>query len=132
MRANFMLLAQYAGQILNGGPIISNVFRFHRVPNFPAPFEAFVALELEIDPHEVGRHEFLLRIIDEDGIPLREAEMVAEFRARPTLGPNYVYATPRLSTLVRRPGLHRLDLIYKDEVIAQRTFEVVGPDGAEQ
>src|ERR1051326_1269029 len=72
MRANFMLLAQYAGQILNGGPVISNVFRLHHVPSFPAPFEAYVALELEIDPHEIGRHELLLRIIDEDGIPLRE------------------------------------------------------------
>lgn len=127
MRANFMLLAQYAGQILNGGPTISNIFRVHHVPTFPAPFEAYVALELEIDPHEVGRHEMALRIIDEDGIPLRELELLAEFRARPTLGPNYVYATPRFSTLVRRPGIHRLDLIYKDEIIAERTFEVVGP-----
>lgn len=122
-----MLLAQYAGQIQNGGPVISNVFRLHHVPSFPGPFDAYVALELEIDPHEVGQHELLLRIIDEDGLPLREAEMVAEFRARPRAGPNYVYATPRLSTLVRRPGLHRLDLIYKGEVIAERTFEVVGP-----
>lgn len=122
-----MLLAQYAGQILNGGPTISNVFRVHQVPQFPGPFEAYVALELEIDPHEVGRHELLLRIIDEDGLPLREAEMIAEFRPRARLGPNYVYATPRLTTLVRRPGIHRLDLIYKDEVIAERTFEVVGP-----
>jgi hypothetical protein len=127
MRANFMLLAQYAGQVQNGGPTISNVFRVHQVSTFPAPFEAFVALELEIDPHEVGRHELLLRIIDEDGLPLREAEMIAEFRARPKIGPNYIYATPRLSTLVRRPGLHRLDLIYNEEVIAERTFEVVGP-----
>lgn len=123
-----MLLAQYAGQIQNGGPTISNVFRLHHVPSFPAPFEAFVALELEIDPQEIGRHELILRIIDEDGIPLREANMIAEFRARPTMGPNYVYATPRLSTLVRRPGIHRLDLIYKDEVISERTFEVVGPE----
>lgn len=122
-----MLLAQYAGQILNGGPTISNIFRVHQVPSFPAPFEAFVALELEIDPHELGRHDLILRIIDEDGIPLREANLMAEFRARPTLGPNYVYATPRLQTLVRSPGIHRLDLIYKDEIIAERTFEVVGP-----
>lgn len=129
MRANFMLLAEFAGQILNGGPTISNVFRLHHVSAFPGPFEAYVALELEIDPHETGRHDLLLRIIDEDGIPLREAEMVAEFRARPTPGPNYVYATPRLSTLVRRPGLHRLDLIWRDDVIAERTFEVIGPQG---
>lgn len=127
MRANFMLLAQYAGQILNGGPTISNVFRVHHVSSFPAPFEAFVALEIEIDPQEVGRHELMMRIIDEDGVPLEEADMVAEFRARPTMGPNYVYATPHLSTWVRRPGIHRLDLIYKGEVMAQRTFEVIGP-----
>jgi hypothetical protein len=127
MRANFMLLAQYAGQIQNGGPTISNVFRVHHVPTFPAPFEAFVALELEIDPHEVGQHPMALRIIDEDGLPLRELELLAEFRARPNLGPNYVYATPHISTLVRRPGIHRLDLIYNDEIIAERTFEVVGP-----
>jgi|GEM_PF-6898330 len=122
-----MLLAQYAGQILNGGPTISNVFRLHHVSSFPAPFEAYVALELEIEPHEVGHHELLLRIIDEDGVSLAEADLAAEFRARPNFRPNYVYATPRISTLVRRPGLHRLDLIYKDDVIAQRTFEVIGP-----
>ncbi|HTQ08807.1 MAG TPA: hypothetical protein VMI31_01930 [Fimbriimonadaceae bacterium] len=127
MRANFMLLAEYAGQIKHGGPTISNVFRLHHVSSFPAPFEAYVALELEIEPHEIGRHELQLRIIDEDGVSLREAELVAEFRARPRFGPNYVYATPRLSTLVQRPGMHRLDLVYRGEVIAERTFEVIGP-----
>lgn len=127
IRANFMLLAQYAGQIQNGGPTLSNVFRIHHVSEFPAPFEAFVALELEVDPNEAGQMDLTMRIIDEDGIPLYEAQMVAEFKPRADLRPNYLYATPHLYTLVRRPGVHRLDLLYRDEPIAQRTFEVVGP-----
>ena len=127
MRANFLVLAQFAGQIQGGGPTISNIFRVHQVSSFPAPFEAFVALELEIDPHEVGTHELLLRIIDEDGVPLHESGLIAEFRPRPTIGPNYVYATPLITTFVKRPGIHRLDLLYNDEVISDRTFEVVGP-----
>ena len=124
-----MLLAQYAGQVRDGGPTISNVFRIHQVSEFPAPFQSYVALELEIDNHEVGQHELLLRIIDEDGSSLCEVGLTAEFRRRPTMGPIYAYATPVVSASVLRPGLHRLDLIHNGEIISERVFEVIGPDG---
>src|SRR5258708_4455008 len=110
MRANFMLLAEFAGLIKDGGPTISNVFRIHQVSAFPAPFEAYVAIEVEIDPHEVGIHELVLRLIDEDGASLWEEPLGAEFLARPGYMPNYAYDTPRIRTLVLRPGIHRLDL----------------------
>ena len=126
MRVPLFVLCREAGVAQDGAPYVFGIFREIKTV-LPAHIDPVtVALEVEADPSEVGRHEFELRIIDQDGKTFFSGGLEAEFSARPKFGLIYSFSSHRvrLREPVLSPGRFRLELIWRTEPIAQLGFEI--------
>src|SRR5262249_3854829 len=127
VQVNFMVLANFASQLANGSPVLAGVFRGVRLERFPGRLEPFfIAMEIEVDPHEAGTHTFDLRLIDEDGDVFYENQIEAQFDQRPDYLSSYMYFCGQV--FVERPipkaGVYRFDLVREGSTLSQVRMEV--------
>lgn len=127
MRVNFLLLSNFASQLSNGSPVIAGVFRGIQVGSLPSRLDPFfLATEIEADPHETGRQEFIVRLIDQDGVSVYENKIEAEFDERPNYLPSYMYFCGQvfIEKEIKATGLYRFDLVWNDETIGESRLEI--------